>query len=382
MDANRDSTSLNCTEEAFIKVLNVRVDDEGYCESEPCIIDERDHEALRKLCDNSNHCFMYRSNISSSCALDQQRRFNMSYMCVAPESLDCSFDKKSLCNWYQGSEDDFNWTHNSGKTLSWNTGPLSDHTTNSDYGFYMYIEANGKSKNDKAQLISKPIVRKQSQCLRFWYHMYGDQIGSLNVYQKLKKWMDNIWTITGNQDKQWNQANVDLHPYEYYQIVIEGKLNDFNFRPRGDIAIDDIYVEEGHCTERSKIICTFEQLNTCGLSNALYDYEYYFSWNIVQGDTTNIGPSDDHTTASGNSSLKQNIFSLYLCFDTQQHLEISTVIFLDNVELPIVLNFEMSYIHSLQVVRIIAFYFKDLRKAFDSYTRITAKCKALFLSVF
>ncbi|XP_052068047.1 uncharacterized protein LOC127707509 [Mytilus californianus] len=167
----------------------------------------------------------------------------------------------------------------------------------------MYIEANGKSRNDKAQLISKPIVRKQSQCLRFWYHMYGDQIGTLNVYQKLKKSMDNIWTITGNQDKQWNQANVDLHPYEYYQIVIEGKLKDPNFRPRGYIAIDDIYVEEGHCTERSKIICTFEQLSTCGLSNALYDYEYYFSWNIVQGDTTSIGPNDDHTTASAKGSF-------------------------------------------------------------------------------
>lgn len=81
MDANQDHTLLNCTEEAFIKVLNVRVDDEGYCESEPCTINDRDHEALRKLCDNSNHCLIYRSNISSSCSLDQQRRFNMSYMC-------------------------------------------------------------------------------------------------------------------------------------------------------------------------------------------------------------------------------------------------------------------------------------------------------------
>ena len=47
----------------------------------------------------------------------------------------------------------------------------------------MYIEASYPSQNDTARLISAfyhpPL---QPQCLEFWYHMHGIDIGTLRVY--------------------------------------------------------------------------------------------------------------------------------------------------------------------------------------------------------
>ena len=53
-------------------------------------------------------------------------------------------------------------------------------------GYYMYIEATGKSKGDKAQLLSPRYPKTTGRCLEFWYHMYGSDIGTLTVYKKVR----------------------------------------------------------------------------------------------------------------------------------------------------------------------------------------------------
>ncbi|CAC5393958.1 unnamed protein product [Mytilus coruscus] len=167
----------------------------------------------------------------------------------------------------------------------------------------MYIEASDKRINDSAQLVSKPIVRKSGQCLTFWYHMKGDHIGTLNVYQKHKMMMTNIWTKIGEQGHHWKQAKVDLAQYEYYQIVIEGVIKDSYSRWKGDIAIDDVYVYEGECNGNRKDICNFENSESCDLINSLDDPKSDIFWNIIRGktwDNGHIGPVVDHTTSSGN----------------------------------------------------------------------------------
>ncbi|CAC5371010.1 unnamed protein product [Mytilus coruscus] len=133
VDANKDPSSLNCSEDAFITIMDVSVKSEGYCKSASCIIDNSDHVVLRRLCENSTNCLIYGSNFSSACLLEQ-RRFDLSYLCEAPISLDCSFESDLLCHWEQGTDDDFDWTRHSGKTHTGNTGPDSDHTTNSIHG--------------------------------------------------------------------------------------------------------------------------------------------------------------------------------------------------------------------------------------------------------
>lgn len=49
----------------------------------------------------------------------------------------------------------------------------------------MYIEATGKRKGDKAQLISPTFTKTSGRCLQFWYHMYGSNIGRLNIYKRV-----------------------------------------------------------------------------------------------------------------------------------------------------------------------------------------------------
>ena len=64
----------------------------------------------------------------------------------------------------------------------------------------MYIETSyPRRPGDKARLNS-PIYPKStsSSCLKFWYHMYGNLMGTLNVYAVLAGTYHNIWSKSGN----------------------------------------------------------------------------------------------------------------------------------------------------------------------------------------
>lgn len=80
VDLNRDPSLLYCPDDTLITILNISVKNEEYCESQPCFIDDSDHEAVRRLCDNTEFCLIYESNFSSAC-LQERQSFNMSYMC-------------------------------------------------------------------------------------------------------------------------------------------------------------------------------------------------------------------------------------------------------------------------------------------------------------
>lgn len=75
-------------------------------------------------------------------------------------------------------------------------------------GYYMYIETTPRSYGDKAKLefsVPSAQVGKVS-CLTFYYHMYGDTINTLNVYN------GNAWVFhkSGNQGNVWLEAKVSL----------------------------------------------------------------------------------------------------------------------------------------------------------------------------
>lgn len=47
-------------------------------------------------------------------------------------------------------------------------------------------------------------------CVKFWYHMYGEAVGSLQVYTK-NRGTNSPWrTINGNQGNNWIQQQVDV----------------------------------------------------------------------------------------------------------------------------------------------------------------------------
>lgn len=72
----------------------------------------------------------------------------------------------------------------------------------------MYVEASGFTKGEKTSLSSN-YYRSQtsSQCLTFWYHMRGKDIGTLNVYTGIFR-RRLSWSKTGDQGNLWRKAQV------------------------------------------------------------------------------------------------------------------------------------------------------------------------------
>lgn len=84
----------------------------------------------------------------------------------------------------------------------------------------MYVEVNGKQNGDIAR-ISSPLVsvsQKTTKCLKFWYHMYGPHIASLNVYANTTSLGFPIWSKNGTQGNKWKLAKVDVVMSQSYSV--------------------------------------------------------------------------------------------------------------------------------------------------------------------
>ncbi|XP_019632080.1 PREDICTED: MAM and LDL-receptor class A domain-containing protein 1-like [Branchiostoma belcheri] len=158
---------------------------------------------------------------------------------------DCDFESSfaPLCGWKNSASDNFDWTLHQGHTPSSGTGPGQDHTTNSVSGHYLYIESStsaGVSMGDIAHITTGVYQVSSTTCkLRFWYHMYGTGTGMLNV--KIKSvnsgLTDLVWSKTGDQGNQWQQAEVSIGNKRQFVVLIEGMRGSDHL---GDIALDDI----------------------------------------------------------------------------------------------------------------------------------------------
>ncbi|XP_035690046.1 MAM and LDL-receptor class A domain-containing protein 1-like, partial [Branchiostoma floridae] len=95
----------------------------------------------------------------------------------------CDFETSDLCGYTQDTTDDLDWTRNYGGSPTSSTGPSVDHTLGTSSGHYMYLETSVGSPGQVARLVSAPFPASGTPyCLRFYYHMFGDHIETLNVY--------------------------------------------------------------------------------------------------------------------------------------------------------------------------------------------------------
>uniref|UniRef100_A0A673H899 MAM domain-containing protein n=1 Tax=Sinocyclocheilus rhinocerous TaxID=307959 RepID=A0A673H899_9TELE len=128
-------------------------------------------------------------------------------------------------------------------------------------GFYMYIETSRPRKEgDTARLLSPTfsvapknpysISSPPAYCFSFYYHMYGKHIGTLNAFVKQKGQSTSdagpAWSLSGNQGDRWRQAKISIHPTASFQVMFEGIRGP---GIEGDIAIDDVTLEEGECPD-------------------------------------------------------------------------------------------------------------------------------------
>ncbi|MGB0715001.1 MAG: S8 family serine peptidase, partial [Phycisphaerae bacterium] len=152
--------------------------------------------------------------------------------------------ESGLGGWSNVSGDIFDWTRNSGGTLSNNTGPSGDHTTGS--GFYMYTETSSPRQPGDTAILEGPCIDLTGATgadLDFWYHMYGSAIGTLNVEASTdcSSWT-NLWSLSGNQGNSWIQASIDLSSYAGSVVTVR-YVGIRGSSWAGDISIDDIAVD-------------------------------------------------------------------------------------------------------------------------------------------
>ncbi|XP_041480950.1 MAM and LDL-receptor class A domain-containing protein 2-like [Lytechinus variegatus] len=151
----------------------------------------------------------------------------------------CDFEN-GLCNWEQLETDEFDWTRRSGPTSSDGTGPSKDHTTGS--GYYLYTEASNPRRNgERAKLGSFNIQSTiTGQCvIRFFYHMEGIGIGTLNVYTRTSvngpKTL--LWTKERAIGGEWVYQTIPLRSNSDFQVIIEGVIG---YTTDSDIGLDDV----------------------------------------------------------------------------------------------------------------------------------------------
>lgn len=153
----------------------------------------------------------------------------------------------NLGDWSQSTQDDLDWTRDSGGTPSSNTGP----TAGASGSFYMYVEASDPNFPNKRAILYSPCYDLSGQndaTFNFSYHMYGAaDMGSIDLEVSTDdgaSW-SSIWNQTGNKGNQWNAESIDLGSY----------AGESNFRMRfnrvtgstwqADIALDAFEMEGG-----------------------------------------------------------------------------------------------------------------------------------------
>lgn len=88
-------------------------------------------------------------------------------------------------------------------------------------GHYFYIETSRpRTQGQKAKLLSRTVSATSTVCISFYYHMYGNNIGALNVYLTKSGASNSVpaWTRKGNQQNKWTIGQLTMNPGQNQQV--------------------------------------------------------------------------------------------------------------------------------------------------------------------
>ncbi|KAM3929531.1 MAM and LDL-receptor class A domain-containing protein 1 isoform 2-T2 [Leptodactylus fuscus] len=198
--------------------------------NEPCTSEE--FMCFNKYCTPKNNLCDFVNDCSDNSDEDP-------YLCGSYLGR-CNFEF-DLCDWQQSQSDNFDWSIRAGSTPTVGTGPVTDHTLQNPSGFYIFIEGSFPHLPGQVAKLSGPIISKWSRncTLIFYFHMYGEGIGSLMVHQVTVSRRETLLlNLTGDQGNFWQRKELPLHDLgEDSYFVFEGKIGKDH---RGDLALDDI----------------------------------------------------------------------------------------------------------------------------------------------
>ncbi|QTN39522.1 fibronectin type III domain-containing protein [Cryomorphaceae bacterium] len=202
--------------------------------------------------------------------------------------------------WTQDGSDDFDWSFGA-TTPSSSTGPSSAFDGNQ----FAYTESSGNS--GEIGIFVSPDIDLSSVAnptVRFNYHMYGFQMGSLDLEVESPAGSGNwtlVWSEIGNQNNQWREAIVPLTPFAGQTVAFR-----FYGVPGGtttsDMAVDNFSVEDEFCVTPFDVI-----VNPQGLFADV-------SWTTLNADSVALAYREAGATTwdtiSGLTSSSFTIFGL------------------------------------------------------------------------
>jgi len=144
----------------------------------------------------------------------------------------------------QSTNDDFDWTVQSGGTPSRHTGPESAQQGE----YYIFIEASSpREYGDKAMLILPFQVESSTHvmCITFYYHMRGFHTGTLQVVHIHADGHPNIlWQMSGPQGDDWQMGTTTLNMSQGDKVAFRAiRAGAFS----GDIAVDAVAFHASMC---------------------------------------------------------------------------------------------------------------------------------------
>lgn len=148
---------------------------------------------------------------------------------------------------FKRSNGQYKWRAKCGMDRTGLTGPSADHTRGNNFGRYFVTDASAGVVGSIATLESPclDLSTLNKPTLKFWYHMFGFQMGELYIDINADNGWQTLDSILGEQQisngAAWIQHTIDLSQYA-------GTYAKFRFRSlRGDgnasdMAVDDLFL--------------------------------------------------------------------------------------------------------------------------------------------
>ena len=107
-------------------------------------------------------------------------------------------------------------------------GPTADHTQQNKDGYFIYADSLEYHNENEKVRIESPFVDSESsyECLEFYYHAFGIDVNTLNVYIKQGGELGvPIWTRSKNQGDEWLRGEIRIRNIrKTYSVVFESVM--------------------------------------------------------------------------------------------------------------------------------------------------------------
>jgi hypothetical protein len=202
--------------------------------------------------------------------------------------------------WTANPTSGYAWNVSDSNTVSGSTGPDAAHSGSK----FFFTESSNGIEGDVAELLTPfiDVSALTTPALNFYYHMYGDSMGDMNIYV----FDGTTWNLEGSLIGQqqtsgstpWQEMSIILSGYSgVIQVKFEGtKGSSFT----GDMAIDDISVIEAPTCPKP-ISLAVDAVTTTTADVSWTDQASTSAYDVKYG-IPGFDPSTEGTMGAGNAT--------------------------------------------------------------------------------